>query len=272
MRNVHEHVARGTIALRWRPEWRVAIFIALVWAALITGIGLHSHHSGSPGFESAIPGLHAHGYVLFCHLATGAAPTHAHSKAWSDVLGSLPGWTLMVIAMMAPATLPAVRHVGLNSIRRRRQWAMAIFLVVYFAVWVAFGGLVLIGDSVVRQVFAVEGRALLAPALGGAAVWQLTRPKRRALFRCRRTVPLPPVGVRADAACAHFALQQALRCVTSCWPSMTAMAVVSDHGLAWMAVFAVLIGGEELTSLGRRLLRPTAVALAFAALLVAFGI
>jgi predicted metal-binding membrane protein len=105
-----------------------------------------------------------------------------------------------------------------------------------------------------------------------AAIWQLTRTKRRALFACRRTVPLPPVGRRADAGCARFALLQGWRCVVSCWALMLIMLMVGHAGLIWMVVLTALILVEELTRLGRRLLRPSAAALAFVGGLVVLGI
>ena len=172
-------------------------------------------------------------------------------------------------------TLPAVRHVGFNSIRRRRQWAMTLYFAVYTGVWVAFGVLALASERMAREALGLDRRILLTIALAVAAGWQVTRVKRRALFRCRRTVPLPPVGLLADAGCVRFALQQAWRCITSCWALMGVMAVVghSGHsGLVWMTALTALVMVEELTLLGRRLLRSSAAALIAAAGLVALGI
>jgi predicted metal-binding membrane protein len=236
---------RVAAALRWRPEWWVAVVVALAWAALLAGVGSHRH---------------------------AAHPAHTASHGPSGMLVALSGWTLMAVAMMVPVTLPAVRHVGLNSIRRRRQWAMALYSTVYIGVWVAFGVFALAGERLARQTSGLDRRVLLALVLAVAAGWQLTRAKRRALFRCQRTVPLPPVGLRADAGCARFALLQGWRCVTSCWALMAVMAVAGHANLVWMTALTVLILVEELTLLGRRLLRPSAVALTLAAVLVMLGV
>jgi predicted metal-binding membrane protein len=190
------------------------------------------------------------------------------------LLVQLSGWALMTVAMMVPVTLPAVRHVGFNSIRRRRQRAMILYVVVYLGIWVAFGVPALAVARLARQAFGLGGRVLLVLTLVVAAGWQLTRTKRRAVFRCRRTVPLPPVGLRADAGCVRFALLQSWRCVASCWALMAVMAVVghSSHaGLGWMTALTALAMVEELTLLGRHLLRPSAVALALAAGLTLIG-
>jgi predicted metal-binding membrane protein len=250
--HLRHHWLGATAALRWRPEWGITVIVAFAWIALLA---THDHRY--------------HGPVTF---TDGPAP--GPQRGWGGLLVGLPGWALMAVAMMAPVTLPAVRHVGFNSIRRRRQWAMTLYFAIYTGVWVAFGVLALASERLARETLGLDRRVLLALALAVAAGWQVTRGKRRALFRCRQTVPLPPIGLRADAGCARFALQQGWRCVTSCWALMAVMAVVghSDHsGLVWLTALTALVMAEELTLLGRRLLRSSAVALLAAAGLVALG-
>jgi predicted metal-binding membrane protein len=265
--DVREHRLRVAAALRWRPEWWIAVVVVLAWVALLAGVGWHGDEAGYAARGVAAVELHAHG-----HATPATDPAHGPHHESGGLLAALSDWTLMTVAMMAPVTLPAVRHVGFNSIRRRRQWAMALYFAVYVGVWVAFGALVLAGERLARETFGFDGRVLLALALAIAAGWQLTRVKRQALFRCRRTVPLPPIGLRADMGCARFALQQGWRCMISCWALMVVMAVVGHYGLMWMVALTVLIMVEELTLLGRRLLRPSAIALTLAAGLVAFGV
>lgn len=268
MYDVREGRRRAATVLRWRPEWPFAVVVALAWVALLAGVGWHGDEAGhgGPGISAVEPAAPQH-----AHARPGVAPADGPSQEPGGLLPALPGWTLMSVAMMAPVTLPAVRHVGLNSIRRRRQWAMCLYLTVYVAVWVAFGAIALTGTGLARQALGVDARVLLALALAAAAAWQLTRAKRRALLGCQRTVPLPPTGLRADAGCARFALRQGWRCVTSCWALMLVMAVAGHSSLVWMAALTALTMAEELTLLGRRLLRPSAVALTLAAGLVTLG-
>lgn len=173
----------------------------------------------------------------------------------------------MSVAMMVPVTLPALRHVGLNSFAYRRRRSMLVYAATYVGLWVVFGIVALTAHLVLLRA-GVDSRLLLASTLGVAAGWQLTRFKRRAVLRCRRTVALPPVGLRADAACGRFALAQGWRCVVSCWALMAVMAVVGHVHLLAMVALTVLVLVEELTLLGRRLLQPSAVALALAGLIV----
>ena len=234
------YVQRLTLTLRWRPEWRVAAAAAAAWLALIAGLGMHRAHLG---------------------------PDHSPLS----VIAGLPGWSLMVVAMMVPATLPAVRYVGLNSMRRRRERAMAVYTTVYVAAWALFGVTALGSHHLLTVHLGLGDTGVLALSLVVAAGWQLTRAKRRALYACGRTVRLPPIGRRADAGCARYALLHARRCIQSCWAIMLVMVAVGQSSLAWMVALTALVVAEELTVRGRRFTRPAAVVLAVAAAAVVLG-
>jgi predicted metal-binding membrane protein len=235
---VHAQGQRLALTLQWRPEWRVAAVAAAAWLALLAGLGMN-------------------------HADLGAN----HSAA--GVVAGLPGWSLMVVAMMVPVTLPAVRYVGLNSVRRRRRRAMALYTAVYVGIWTLLGATALAIDHLLRVHLGLGDRLLLVLALLAAAGWQLTRAKRRALFACGRTVPLPAFGRRADAGCARYALLHARRCIQSCWAIMLVMVAVGHSNLAWMAALTALVVAEELTVRGRAVTRPAAAVLALAAAAVA---
>lgn len=270
MHSVREQRARVEAALGWRPEWPFVVVIMLAWVVLLAGSawpGARAIDRDAPATQVSIGDhLGHHG-----HPTPGAIAMPLPHSASGGVLEALAGWGLMSVAMMLPVALPAVRHVGLNSIRRRRQRAMALYVAVYVGIWVGFGIIVLVGERWLRDAADLDSRVLLAFALAVAAGWQVTRFKRRALFQCRRTVPLPPVGLKADAGCARFAVRQGWRCVTSCWALMTVMAIVGHDGIVVMAAMSALIMMEELTRVGRRLLRPSAGMLALASGLVALG-
>ncbi len=223
-------------ALAWKPEWPVALLAGVAWLML---------------------------YLLS---AADADQTIHHSDGAAGsliaVARSVGSWGLMSFAMMMPATLPAVRHVALNSIRTRRRRAMALYALAYLAVWIVYGVLV-----VTVVALAIRGgasdRQLVVFMLAMATVWQLTRTKRRSVIACRRTVPLPPEGWRADVACMHFGVLQAWRCLVSCWPLMLLMAVVG-HEFTLMIALALIVLAEERLSMRDRVIVPFAAVFAAA--------
>lgn len=235
---------RVAVALAWRPEWPVVVVVAMAWVTLVV-----IHASSSPSSSSHA----AHGGTA-APAALGAAV-----GGWA-----LMSWALMSVAMMVPVTLPAVRHVALNSIRRRQRRAMALYVGSYLAVWVVFGVLAL---ALVWALSATgpDQRLLVLGALVLAALWQLTKWKRRAVVACQRTVPLPPAGWRADRGCVRFGVRQAGRCVVSCWPLMLLMAVIGHSSLVIMAALTVGIVAERRIPIRGRLSVPATGALATAA-------
>lgn len=229
------------VALAWRPEWPLVLLTMVLWMVVVT---VHSTPSDSTVHTGHHGGVDA---VQPVGLGTAAAL-----------------WALMSAAMMLPTTLPAARHVGLNSLRRRQRRAMTIYVAVYLAAWMAFG-IPAVALARMAGAAGVESRWLVAGTLALAAGWQLTPWKRRALFTCRRTVPLPLTGLRADLACARFGVLQASRCMVSCWPLMLLMSVAGQHSLMAMAVFTAIVLAEERNVISRRLIAPIAAVLAIAA-------
>jgi predicted metal-binding membrane protein len=261
--------------LRWRPEWPYLVLTVLAWVALMAGAGGHvgaTRASDDTRHPELAAASHHHHHAK---LAAPATMTQGAAHSSRTLPAALAGWTLMSVAMMVPVVLPAVRHVGLNSPRQRRQWAMFVFFAVYVGAWAAFGILAFTWQRLALETMGIDARILLASTLVVAAGWQLTRVKRRALLACRRTVPLPPVGRRADAGCARFALRQSRRCMASCWALMAAMVAVQQAAAIWMLSLTALIAAEELTRPGRRggrLLLLSAGALATVAAIVAFSL
>lgn len=233
--------ARAARAARYHPEWEAAAVAAIAWALMVAHGALPDHQ--------------------------GSAATHLTEGA-----SALPAWTLMTAAMMIPATLPAVRHVALNSLRRRWRRAVGLFLTSYLVVWVTFGAVLLPALALLRTRHDLRegaGDPVLVAILAVAAAWQLSPRKRRLLRACQRTVPLPPRGWRADAADLRFGLRHGVACLGTCGALMAVMAAAGHHSLVWMAAMAVLVAGERLTRAGRRLIRPAGACLAVAAVGVA---
>lgn len=217
---------------------RRRVTLAYELAIVVAWVGLAVHLLADPG-EHRASGPHAM-----------TAPHHVGM------------WAAMSAAMMLPAALPALAHVGVNSLRRRRGRAMALFAGVYLGVWLAFGGLVLALSPLWTR---LDEGLLLAAVLAVAAAWQLTRWKLVALRACHRTVPLPPYGRRADAAVVRFGVRNGSACVGSCWAMMLATGVATAGAmLPAMAVLTALVTVEKLADRPRRTTRLVALALVVA--------
>jgi predicted metal-binding membrane protein len=174
-------------------------------------------------------------------------------------------WGLMAFAMMVPTAMPALRHVGVNSIYWRRRRATAEFLTVYLGIWLSFGLLMLLALSPWRQ---AHSPYAVAAALMAAALWQLTPAKRQALLACHRSLPLPPEGWRASVGAARFGLYNGGACLASCWTMMLA-ATLAGAGVLWMGAMTVAMSVEKLAVRPRRAARRIAILLAAAALAIA---
>lgn len=189
-------------------------------------------------------------FALIAHEYLGQR--HNHS-----LVGALPGWTVMTVAMMGPAVLPAVRHVAQSSLRWRRRQAIGEFAAVYVALWVGFGTVALTVASMMEPSADLLGGALLT-----AAAWQVSPHKRRALWDCHRAVPFPPRGIRATMGCARFGIVHGTACIRSCWLIMAAMAFTPRAHLVWASVFTTVILYERRARQPRHATRQSAIGLA----------
>jgi predicted metal-binding membrane protein len=210
--------------------------------------------------------------AMICALP-GMASAPAGSGTNATLLGAPVGtalamWALMVAAMMLPAELPAIAHVGANSLRWRRQRSMLIFAAVYLALWIGFGAVLL---TMSRLWAPPHGVGALVAASLVAAAWQLTPAKLRAAQDCHRTYPLAPRGWAATHSVAAFAVRHGAACLRSCWALMTVMGVAGAGLLFWMAAIAGMVVVERSTRTPRRTTRAISVALACGAVLSAAG-
>jgi predicted metal-binding membrane protein len=218
-------------------------------------------HLGTVQGMAGMPGMGGSGM-------TGMTGAHRSMLLGMGLVAGMAMWALMVLAMMLPTALPAIRHVAVNSLRRRRTRAMATFTAVYVAVW-ALAGAVFIAAAPAWS--ALSGTWVAAAGLAIAAAWQLTVHKRRALRDCHRPSPLPPTGSRATAGVIRFALRNSSACVRSCWAMMLAMAVATTATTFWMVAITGLALTEKLALKPRQAIRSGAVLLGAGALVMAAG-
>ena len=158
----------------------------------------------------------------------------AQATALALWLSQLSLWLVMVLAMMLPLARWSLRKTAERTLWRRRDRAIGVFVIGYIAPWA------LLGAIFAAVVISIAGEHiwhglpwLAAVGFGVAALWQLTPMRRDASVACYRTMPLAPVGFRADRDCFRFGWNAGTACVLTCWPLMLAC-VLADHSLPAM--------------------------------------
>ncbi|MFI2764489.1 DUF2182 domain-containing protein [Streptomyces echinatus] len=163
-------------------------------------------------------------------------------------------WTLMMAAMMLPATA-CVAALYARTITTRRTSRMAVFTVAYLLVWAAAGlpaYALAAGLGRAANLPAEAGTAVAAAVFALSGVYQLTPLKDRCLARCRSPIglmlryasyPGPSRDLRAGAHHGAF-------CLGCCWSLMLLLAAFGVMNLWAMVVLAAVITAEKLAPAG----------------------
>jgi len=188
-------------------------------------------------------------------------------------------WSLMILAMMLPTTLPlfqAFHRVVAGRADHRRL--LVLLGVGYLATWSAFGLLahglhaVLLAGVARVPLLGWHGWLIGAATLAGAGAFQFSKLKYRCLEQCRS--PLSFVfshwhGPAPQRQAFMLGLRHGLFCVGCCWALMLLMFVVGAGSLGWMLVLAAAMAIEKNVSWGRQMSAPLGVALLAGAALLA---
>ncbi|MFE9451828.1 DUF2182 domain-containing protein [Streptomyces sp. NPDC006739] len=175
----------------------------------------------------------------------------------------LAAWTLMMAAMMLPATAP-VAALYARTITVYRAPRMVVFTLAYLLVWVlaglpAYALAVGLGRAAVLP--GVAGTAVAAVVFAASGIYQLTPLKDRCLARCRSPLgvmlryasyPGPSRDLRAGAHHGAF-------CLGCCWSLMALLAAFGLMNLWAMVVLAAVITAEKLVPGGRMVARGVGV-------------
>ena len=180
-------------------------------------------------------------------------------------------WILMIAAMMLPTAFPLIAM--FRRITRDRPHAgrlVALVVVGFFAVWLAFGLLAHGADEMLRFAaardswFVANGWMIGAAVLAGAGAFQWSALKYHCLEQCH--TPFAFVAARwhgrAPAREAfRLGLEHGAFCVGCCWALMLVMFVVGMGNLGWMLVIAAVMAAEKNLPWGRRLRTPLGIGL-----------
>lgn len=199
-------------------------------------------------------------------------------QTWSGAAASfLAMWVVMMLAMMLPATVPALRRYAETVGRTTRADALGFVAIVaagYLAVWATVGLAVFpIGATAAAMAMARPEVARAVPMAIGivlllAGAWQLTSAKAAALACCgaeaARGGDEPP---SARSAWGH-GLRLGVRCLRCCGNLMAVLLVLGVMDLAAMAAVTAAIAAERLTPAGPHLAKAAGIVVIGAAALV----
>jgi predicted metal-binding membrane protein len=154
-------------------------------------------------------------------------------------------WAVMLAAMMLPVIAAPLRHVRYRSFARRRARAMLLFVLGYFAVWMAAG---VVLQAVALAALTVAPLPLAGPglALAVAVVWQVSPAKQWCLNRCHRRPQLAAFGVAADREAFNFGLTNGASCAGACWALMLLMLLAGEGQFLAMIAMTLLVFAERL--------------------------
>lgn len=188
-------------------------------------------------------------------------------------------WLTMVAAMMLPTTVPMVRMFATVSAGRQRPGAArTAFLAAYFAVWLAFAAVALLGDLAVHGLverwswLAARPGLVLGGALALAGGMQFSTLKKRCLTVCRDPRAVLFGHYRRGARAAwSIGLRHGVSCLGCCWALMLVMFATGVGSLWWMAGLTAVMVAEKTTRWGPRIVGPVGIVLLFAAAAVTLG-
>jgi len=193
------------------------------------------------------------------------------ASGWTLALAFVVGWTLMTIAMMLPTSSPMILlFQRMVSARPGANGLVALLIVGYLWVWIAFGAVVYLLSRAVQSVVAGVPWAVEHAWVGGAVIllgaglFQFSSLKYACLDKCRSPMSFLVErwrGARPAKEALRLGIDHGIYCVGCCWSLMLVMMAVGTSSLAWMLGLALVMAVEKNFSWGRRLSAPVGVAL-----------
>jgi predicted metal-binding membrane protein len=185
------------------------------------------------------------------------------------------GWTLMIVAMMLPSSIPLVLTFAALVGRRRQPGRLVVLLLAgYLLVWSGFGLTAWVLDRGIHAAvdaipwLAEHPQLIISTTLLAAGLWQFSPLRDRCLEECRS--PLGFVmnrwrGTSERREALVMGIAHGAFCVGCCWSLMLVMFGVGLGSLSAMLVLGGLTAVERNLPWGRRLTQPLGVLLILAA-------
>lgn len=187
--------------------------------------------------------MHSHGAIM--HLE-GPPPENSLPTLLAPA-SPVAGWSLMLVAMMAPTLILPIAHLRLRSLKRRRARSVILFVAGYGGIW-AVAGAVLLAAAMAVGLVSVNPYLAASAVICAAIVWQLSPVKQRCLNRCHAVPGLAAFGLAADLDALRFGASHGVWCAASCWALMFSALLWPEGHFTAMAIAAVLAFSERLES------------------------
>jgi predicted metal-binding membrane protein len=179
-----------------------------------------------------------------------------------DGLAFVASWGVMMTAMMLPSALPMI---GLYGATQRGEAAtaptgvpVAVFTLVYLAVWAASGVPVYLAHTLLMALSARVFAYGVAAILLAAGVFQLSPLKQVCLRVCRSPLGFLlghwRAGLRGSLA---LGWSHAMYCLGCCWVLMVVLVAAGAMGLAWVLLITAVVAAEKLLPRGEWIARAT---------------
>ena len=178
------------------------------------------------------------------------------------------GWTLMLVAMMLPTTLPLVSlFYSITAQRPHRARLVGLLLAGYVAIWAAFGMLVHMANlgllNMAHQLDWLHNHQFIAAGtLLVAGLYQFSPLKYKCLDKCRSPLSFIMThrrGRQESLESFRLGIDHGLFCIGCCWALMLLMFGVGVGSFTWMLVLGGVMAIEKNASWGRRMSAPLGV-------------
>lgn len=239
-------------------------------------------HSWLPATSLVIAGAWL--AIVVAQVTGDAAAMHHHALIEGGtppglaIVSFLAAWEVMVVAMMWPASLPAVHAL-------RGQWlglpgprlGVATFLGTSAIVWTGFGLAAFIGDMALHHIvdttpwLGARPWLIEAGVLAVAGAYQFTPLKQRYLAACRHPSPQVRTESGAGPTAIRFGLRHGFDCLGSSWALMLVMFAAGFASLWSMAALTLLMVYEAQGRQGRRAATAAGMVLLLAAVTALSG-
>jgi predicted metal-binding membrane protein len=203
----------------------------------------------------------------------------AGSLSLPGALVFLVAWGVMMAAMMLPSATPMIvmyDKVIRSLPERDRAIPTALFVALYFAIWLSLGVLVYLAGAAVSTIAEANPNVagslpyVLAAVLVAAGAYQFTPLKQACLRHCRSPVSFLMARWRSGyAGTVRLAAAHAAYCVGCCAALMVVLVAAGAMSLPWVLLVASIVFVEKLFPRGELSARLVGVGFVILGLVIA---